>query len=115
MLLDADRTRILHMIEAAREALDYAQGRDLAGAEADRPFQRLLVWNIMILGEAAARVSTTLREAHPEIPWRTIIDTRNRLIHAYFEVNLAVIWSTVNDDLPNLVPQLEAILESNRL
>jgi len=115
MLLDTDRNRILHMVQATREALHCVQGRDLEAVTADRPLQTLLVWDLMVLGEAAARVSSPLREAHPEIPWRDMIDTRNRLIHAYFRINLALVWETIKDDLPNLLPQLEAILESHTL
>jgi uncharacterized protein with HEPN domain len=115
MLLDTDRNRILHMIQAAREAIGYLQGRDLATVMADRPLQHLLVGDIMILGEAAPRVSTSLRDSHPEIPRRDMIDTRNRLIHAYFRINLALVWKTVSDDLPRLLPELEAIIESGKL
>lgn len=57
MLLDSDKNRVQHMIDAAREAIDYSRGRDFEALQADRPLQHLLVRNITILGEAAARVS----------------------------------------------------------
>jgi uncharacterized protein with HEPN domain len=49
------------------------------------------VRNLEILGEAASRISPELRNDHPEIPWRTLISTRNRLIHAYFEIDLDIV------------------------
>ena len=62
-----------------------------------------------ILGEAATHVSEAVQTAHPQIPWRQIAGTRNRLIHGYFNIDLDVIWSILRDDLPDLVTALEAI------
>ena len=62
---------------------------------------------VEIVGEAASRVSADTKEAHPEIPWPEIIGLRNRLVHAYFEVNLKRVWETVQRDIPYLITQLE--------
>jgi uncharacterized protein with HEPN domain len=110
MLPEADRVRLQHMLEAAREAVGYAGDKSLEDLRSDRPLQHLLIRDITIIGEAAARVDAEFRSAHPEIPWGDIIDTRNRLIHAYFNVNLTVVWRTVAEDLHGLVENLEAIL-----
>ncbi|WP_242370641.1 DUF86 domain-containing protein [Anaeromyxobacter sp. SG26] len=53
-----------------------------------------------------------MQASHPEIPWAQIIATRNRLIHAYFDVDLQVVWDTVTDDLPQLVRLLEPFVPS---
>ena len=111
MLLDSDRNRLRHMIDAASEAIQHAQNRTRAELDADRSLQHLLVRNLEILGEAASRTSPELRNDHPEIPWRTLISTRNRLIHAYFEIDLDIVWSTVQWALPRLLPKLQAIME----
>lgn len=63
-----------------------------------------------VLGEAANRVSPEMHGAHPEIPWRRIVDTRNRLIHAYFDIDIEIVWTTVTQSLPELLPMLENIL-----
>ena len=64
---------------------------------------------VEIVDEAASRVSTATKEAHPEIPWPEIIGLRNRLLHAYFEVNLKRVWETVQRDIPYLISQLEPL------
>jgi uncharacterized protein with HEPN domain len=65
-----------------------------------------------IVGEAAARLSEECRRSCPQIEWNSIIGMRNRLIHAYFDVNLAIIWRTVRDDLPALISALQGVLDS---
>ncbi len=99
------------MAQAAEEALEYIRERAAGDIQSDRPLQHLMVRNIEILGEAASRVSPALRSAHPEVPWRDMIAMRNRLIHAYFDINMDIILSTVQHSLPQLLEQLEAILE----
>lgn len=75
-----------------------------------------LVRLIEVIGEAASRVSGGFQEQAPAIPWAEIISTRNRLIHAYFNINLNLLWDTVMSDLPPLIVELERIigLEENQ-
>jgi uncharacterized protein with HEPN domain len=110
MLHDADRNRILHMLEAAQQAVLFIQGRSRSDLDSDAQLRLALLRSLEVLGEAAARVSAELREAHPEIPWRKVANTRNRLIHAYFDVNLDIVWSTVCVAVPDLVPKLERLI-----
>jgi uncharacterized protein with HEPN domain len=72
--------------------------------------QLTLVKEIEIIGEAANRVSSALQRETPQIPWADIIGMRHRLIHAYADVNLSVVWTTVTGDFPVLVLHLEQIL-----
>ncbi len=53
------------------------------------------------------------REETPQIPWPSIIGMRNRLIHAYFDINLDIVWQTIHEDLPPLVIELEKIIAKN--
>jgi uncharacterized protein with HEPN domain len=71
---------------------------------------RALSMSIGIIGEAASKVSADVQSAYPEIPWPQIIGMRNRIIHAYFEVNFDILWETVTDRIPELIEQLEGIL-----
>ncbi len=63
---------------------------------------------VEIIGEAAKNVSPETRATLPQIPWRAIAGTRDRLVHAYFDVDLERLWQIVAVDLPPLVAALEA-------
>ena len=74
-----------------------------------------LVRLLEIVGEAANCVSADFREQHPHIPWKKMIELRNRLIHGYFDINLDIVWDTVLEDLPPLVADLEKIIPHEEL
>lgn len=99
------------MLDAANEATAFAANRGRKDLEKDRMLTLALVRSIEIIGEAGARVSEAGRREIPEIPWRDIVSMRNRLIHAYFDVDLDVVWSTVRNDLPPLISTLEIALQ----
>ncbi|HRN81331.1 HepT-like ribonuclease domain-containing protein [Nitrosomonas europaea] len=67
-----------------------------------------------MIGEAATHIPDDIRSAHPDIPWRMIIATRNRLIHGYLGIDNDTIWSIIQDEIPKLLLQLTAMLESIR-
>jgi len=69
-----------------------------------------IIKDIEIVGEAASRIGENTRSTYPEIPWADIVGMRNRLIHAYFDINLDLVWNTVTANLPPLVDQLSRIL-----
>lgn len=102
-----DEVRLRHMLEAAREAASFARGRVRSDLETDRQLVLALVKDIEILGEAAAQVGEGTRTRTPSIPWQKIIAMRNRLVHAYFSINLDIVWQTVQKDLPPLIKILE--------
>jgi uncharacterized protein with HEPN domain len=64
-----------------------------------------------IIGEAARQIPENVRQSHPEIQWREIAAMRNKLTHEYFGVNTRVIWRTVHEDLPAIIPLLKKILK----
>ena len=101
------------MIDATRQCLEYAAKHSLEDVRREPPLQHLFLRNIEILGEAASKVTEACRVSHPEIPWRDIIDMRNRIAHGYFDLNLKIVWDTVQEDLPKLLPLLVALAESN--
>jgi len=106
----SDDIRLHHMRDAAREAIGLSQGRSRQDLDIDRLLNLGLVRLLEIIGEAARGVSAACREAHPEIPWKTIAGMRDRLIHGYFDINLDIVWRTVLEDLPALLTQLQDIL-----
>ena len=96
------------------DAIDRVLRYTAAGREAffaDPMAQDAVVRNIEIMGEATRGVSEALKKAHPEVPWRDISDMRNKVIHDYFRVDLAVVWDVVDKDLLPLKKQIEALLE----
>ena len=104
-----DRVRLRHMVEAAESAVQFIAGRQRTDLDEDRMLLFALVRAIEVLGEAASKISEKTRAAHASIPWRAIIGMRNRLIHAYFEINTAIVWQTVTQEIPALLPQLRAL------
>jgi uncharacterized protein with HEPN domain len=75
MLLDSDRNRIRHMIEAARQAMAFVAGRQRDDLDSDPQLRLALVRALEIVGEAASRISPEMRSAHPEVPWRFAVST----------------------------------------
>lgn len=76
----------------------------------DPKTQDAVVRNLEVIGEAVRGVSRETREAHPEVPWRQIAGTRDRIIHGYFKVSLKIVWDIVRNDLPHLRETVAAIL-----
>lgn len=103
-----DTILLQHMLDAAREAMAFAQGRGRPALDDDRMLVLSLVKETEIIGEAAYRISAATRAQLPGIPWQDIIGMRHRLVHAYFDINLDILWRTVQDDLPGLVAALQA-------
>ena len=106
-----DEIRLRHMLDAAREAVSFARGRVGGDLETDRQLVLSLVKDIEIVGEAAAQITGVAREEVPGIHWQEIVAMRNRLVHAYFNINLDIVWQTVQEDLPTLIAKLEQILQ----
>ena len=105
-----DASYLLDMLLAARDAVGFATGLTFAQFEQSRLHQNAILKAIEIVGEAAARISIETKLAHSDIPWPAIVGMRNRLVHAYFEVNLKRVWDTVQDDLPGLITLIEPIV-----
>ncbi|CAN5567499.1 DUF86 domain-containing protein [soil metagenome] len=105
-----DLVRVRHMRDAILEVSRFVSGRSREDLNMDRMLVLAIIKDIEILGEAASKVSSQFRAAHPEFPWSEAIATRNRLIHGYFDINLDIVWSTATEDLPPLVPLLEQII-----
>lgn len=105
-----DLVRLRHMLDSGREAISYAQGRQRTDLDHDRMLVHALVRCIEIIGEAASSTSAECRAEIATIPWSDIVGMRNRLIHAYFDIDLDLVWNTVEDDLSPLVAELEKVV-----
>lgn len=105
-----DDVRLRHMLDYSREAISLVGKRSRRDLDTNRMLQLSLVRLVEIVGEAAGRVSVSVRERHPQIPWREIAGMRNRLIHGYDFVDYDILWQTVKEDLPALVAALEPLV-----
>ena len=108
-----DHIRLRHMLDAAREATLFARDQTRGSLDANRMLTLAIVKALEVLGEAASRVTRETREASPQIPWPNIVSMRNRLIHAYFDINLDIVWKTLTEDLPHLMPEIERVLQEH--
>jgi len=97
------------MIDFAGKVLTYTHGLDQAGFVASGLTYDATLRNLELIGEAATHIPNEVRDAHSEIPWRMIIATRNCLIHGYLGIDDDTVWSIIQDDVPELLPQLKAL------
>ena len=105
-----DVVRLRHMLDAAEEAMGFAQGRERRDLDQDRKLTLALVKEIEIIGEAAYQISDETRARLRDIPWDDIVGMRHRLVHAYFDINLDILWKTIQEDLPLLAEGLRDIV-----
>ena len=108
-----DEIRLQHMLDAAREAVSFVQGQIRSDLDNDRRLVLALIKDIEIVGEAATQITEPTRSSLPEIPWQQIRGMRNRLAHAYFDINLDTVWQTVVEDLPGLIRLLESVISTD--
>jgi uncharacterized protein with HEPN domain len=112
MRLNDDPTRLNHVLDASKEAIGYVDSIDRTQFAGDRLRQHAVVRCIEIVGEAAARLTKEIRDDNQHIPWADIISMRNRIVHAYFDIDIDLIWKTATEDLPGLLPEIYAIRET---
>jgi uncharacterized protein with HEPN domain len=101
-----------HMQQAATNACSFVEGLSQADFLKDKRTQQAVIMSLIIIGEAATKVMDSYAEftqAHTQVPWRSMRGMRNRIAHGYFDINLEVVWETVQTALPELLKQLPAV------
>jgi uncharacterized protein with HEPN domain len=101
-----------HIKQAATDACSFVQGMGKDEFLADKRTQQAIIMNFIIIGEAATKVMeghAEFTQANSEVPWRSMRNMRNRMAHGYFDINLDVVWETVQEWLPTLLKQLPAV------
>jgi uncharacterized protein with HEPN domain len=105
-----------HIAGAIERAIRYTESMEsLAALEQDEQAQDAIVRTLTVIGEAAVRIQKAAPEfvaAHPELPWSPMRGIRNKVVHDYFDVAWDVVWDTVKQDLPPLLEQVKALLNS---
>lgn len=107
--MSQDKAVLLDILKAARLAADFVTGMNQTAFARDRRTQAAVVYQLMVVGEAAKRLSEPFRAAHPGIPWKQIAGTRDVLIHDYDDVDLLVVWESATIEIPALITQLEPL------
>lgn len=103
------RLYIGDMISFCENVINYTEGLDQASFASSGLNYDATVRNLELVGEAATHIPDQLRSAYPDIPWRMVIATRNRLIHGYLGIDNDILWSIIQDEVPSLLIALERI------
>lgn len=105
-----------HIQQAAIDARSFVEGLAKEDFLADKRTQQAVIMSLIIIGEAATKVMdgyTSFTQAHSEVPWRSMRNMRNRMAHGYFDINLDIVWDTVQEWLPELLKQLPSVLQDS--
>lgn len=105
-----DDALLLDILIAAGDAREFVRVLDWQGFAASKLHQSAVIRSLEVIGEAASKVSPEFQKRHPEIPWSEIVGMRNRLIHAYNEVRLDIVWEVVQNRLPPLIMLLQPLI-----
>ena len=101
-----------HIQQAAADVCSFVEGLAKDDFLTDRRTQQAVIMSLIIIGEAATKVMegyAGFTHAHPKVPWRNMRGMRNRMAHGYFDIDLHVVWATVQEWLPELRSQLPAL------
>ncbi len=112
--MSRDLGHVADLVASAAEIRRYLSDVTQEQFLTDRMRQSAVLHQLTIVGEACRRVSAAFREAHPDVDWPNIIALRNKIVHDYDDINLDSVWTVVNNDLPQLVVTLEALVPSVR-
>lgn len=104
-----DRVYLSHIRDALQQIQTYAAGMDSAGFFLNRMAQDAVIRQFEIIGEATKNLSEEFRAINPAMPWKDLAGFRDKLIHQYFGVDLAMVWQSVVDDVPMLLNELVKI------
>jgi uncharacterized protein with HEPN domain len=104
------RDRIRDILDAIAEIQRFTEKMDYESFKADGKSIRAVEMNFIIIGEAANQIPEEIEEKHATIPWSLMRAMRNRLVHVYFKVDEKLMWDTIQNDLPSLIPELEKLL-----
>lgn len=109
-MLKRDLVRVKHMYDGAGEIQKFTNGKTRHDLEHDRLLSLAIVHLLEIIGEAANKVTPDFRAKYSQIPWKSIVEMRNRLIHGYYDIDLDIVWKTVTNEIPPLYNSLAEII-----
>ena len=110
MPLRSWKIRISDIIEAIENVREYSDGMTFESFVADHKTIDAVIRNFIVIGEAAAHIPEDIIQMHADIPWREMRDMRNIVVHEYFGVDNRIVWDTVQNNLPPLMPLLKKLI-----
>ncbi len=105
-----ERLFLTDIVDSADAISRFLAGRDRETFLADDLVRSAVLHKLAVIGEAAARLPQTFRSAHDGVPWSDVVAFRNIVVHSYFAVDWAIVWTTATRDVPDLHRQVAAIL-----
>ena len=101
------------MLEACARVLEFTDGMDQAAFLADARTYHATLHNLALIGQAATHIPESVRDSHPDVPWRSIVGARNVIMHQYLGTDDNLIWVMVSRSVPDLMPQLHTLLQEH--
>jgi len=102
--------RIRDILDAIAEIQKFTRGMDYETFKEDDKVIRAVEMNFIIIGEAASQIPDEIEEKYTAIPWNLMRAMRNHIVHVYFRIDEKLMWDTIQNDLPPLIPELEKLL-----
>ena len=109
--MKSDKPYLQHISDAISDIEKFTDNTSKDLFFANKEKQYAIIRALEIIGEAAKNISPELKSKHPHIPWKTVAGMRDKLIHAYFGVNLERVWHAVQQDIPQLKDKISALLK----
>ena len=105
---------IQDILEAIEKIENYVAGTDFESFKKDSKTVDAVIRNLEIIGEAARNIPEGMKRKYGDIPWRDLVDFRNRITHEYFGISLTIVWHIIKQELPQLEKRMKQILEEVR-
>lgn len=103
---------LLHeIVDSLERILELISGMTLERLDSERTTREALLWSFTVLGEACGRTSDELKQEFPDLPWRSPLALRNRIVHGYWQVSTSVLLVTAQDDLPDFLAGVRRVLQ----
>jgi len=102
-----------HILDNINKIEDFSKNISKTELKENYQKQYAIIKGIEIIGEATKNISKNFIEKNPQVPWREIIGTRDKMIHHYFGIDLDIVWKIIKEELPQLKKQIMEIIKQN--